>query len=197
MLARADALLFRAVLQMLSGGSEIKGAFNLRKSWKLYTRLQTDMDLDEETCRQRVIQPKTAVRSSWYSGIGSFGSTTADGTEVDPDLCDALACGLGVFYFVLSVVPGSFLSILKAIGFSADRSKGIRLLNTVFERGGARGKHKNNKVIWCLFLFIYLAPFAAILLLFNHLMMPRALQPLSTTLQPARQILKLCLEQFP
>ncbi|RKP26182.1 hypothetical protein SYNPS1DRAFT_28112 [Syncephalis pseudoplumigaleata] len=146
MLARADALLFRAVLQMLSGGSEIKGAFNLRKSWKLYTRLQTDMDLDEETCRQRTDRPKSAVRSSWYSGIGSFGSGAADGhTEADEDLCDALVCGLGVFYFVLSVVPGSFLSILKAIGFSADRIKGIRLLNTVFERGGARASKQASR----------------------------------------------------
>jgi hypothetical protein len=117
MVARADALLFRAVLQMLSGGSEIKGAFNLRKSWKLYTKLLADTDLDENTCLQRVSERPKSVRSSWYSNIGSFGGSTPAGEQVDldPDVCDAIVCGIGIFYFVLSIIPNSFLSVLKAI----------------------------------------------------------------------------------
>ena len=42
-LAMADILLFRAVLQVV-GGSEIKGAFNLRKAWKTYSKVRDEID---------------------------------------------------------------------------------------------------------------------------------------------------------
>ncbi|CAG8505059.1 174_t:CDS:10 [Paraglomus occultum] len=201
-LALADILLFRAVFQVI-GGSEIKGAFNLRKSWKLYSKVRDEIEKVKSE-QGKTDGSSTSGNSRWSIGApfggrrGSFSSLVGFGLksqvqnnqqdasveggtsgEVDKDVEDCLEFGIGLFYFVVSIVPGSFLSVLKAIGFNADREQGIKMLENCWKRCGIR------------------APFAALFLLVNYLFLPRGLVNPKPTLTRAGEIVEKALQKYP
>jgi hypothetical protein len=65
-------------------------------------------------------------------------------SELDTELVDLsknsiLKFGVGTFYFFVSLVPSSFLWIVKALGFRADRKQGVKLLTDCFVERGPRG----------------------------------------------------------
>ncbi|KAJ3218926.1 hypothetical protein HDU67_003565 [Dinochytrium kinnereticum] len=94
----ADALLLHGVFQIITG-KEIKGAFNLRKSWKLFTKV-------------------------WGDFGGGKGSRVSSEERMRSKFKDVVRCaafGVAFFQIVMSVVPPSFSSVLKAIGFTVDR----------------------------------------------------------------------------
>ncbi|KAI8851009.1 hypothetical protein BC829DRAFT_132571 [Chytridium lagenaria] len=101
----ADALLLYGVFQIVTG-KEIKGAFNLRKAWKLYTRLGTEM---APSRRSRVTDEERKI------------------VDVEP-LARCASFGVAFFQIVMSIVPPAFSSVLKAIGFTVDRDAGTRSL---------------------------------------------------------------------
>jgi hypothetical protein len=202
----ADILLFRAVLQVV-GGSEMKGAFNLRKAWKIYSKVRDEIDRIKADAGKSDIH-KSDLSSSSYSrwslggailrrgSIGNmvgFGgnrnhiqegsSATLDGinynVEIYPDIEDCLEFGIGVFYFIVSIVPGSFQSVLKAIGFNADREQSIQMLENCYSRGGVR------------------APFSALFLLVNYLFLSRGLADPTSSLSKARTIAQECVKRYP
>jgi hypothetical protein len=121
-LALADVLLFRAVLQIVSG-SEIKGAFNLRKAWKTYSKVRDEIEKAKSdgtsssgNSRWSIGAPFSGRRGSFTSLVG-FGNksqlqlhdtTTGGGNEVDKDVEDCLEFGIGLFYFVVSIVRNLF-----------------------------------------------------------------------------------------
>jgi hypothetical protein len=193
----ADILLFRAVLQVV-GGSEIKGAFNLRKAWKTYSKVRDEIDRIKLDVGKNDIHKHdlSSSNSRWSLGgaiLGSFGgirghsqdgsSATIDGinnsVEIYPDIEDFLEFGIGVFYFIVSIVPGSFQSVLRAIGFNAEREQSIQMLENCYSRDGIR------------------APFSALFLLVNYLFLSRGLADPTPSLNKARTIAQECVKSYP
>ena len=76
-------------------------------------------------------------------------------------------------------VPGTFLTVLEALGFKADRDKGMLMLNTVYEHGGVR------------------SPVAAMILLANYLFIPRALTNVKALLGRAGPICRDSMLKYP
>ncbi|CAB5375473.1 unnamed protein product [Rhizophagus irregularis] len=201
-LAMADILLFHAILQVV-GGSEIKGAFNLRKAWKTYSKVRDEIDRIKRDAGKNDHKHELSSSSNRWSlgsailGRGSisnmvgFGgnknqdgsSATLDGinnnVEIYSDIEDCLEFGIGVFYFILSIVPGSFQSILKAIGFNAERDEGIQMLENCYLRDGVR------------------APSAAFFLLVNYLFLSRGLADPTLSLNKAGSIVQECVKKYP
>ncbi|CAG8494305.1 13444_t:CDS:10 [Acaulospora colombiana] len=152
-LALADVLLFRSILQMI-GGNEIKGAFNLRKSWKIYYKVRDEItQIKGNAGRGEIYKHESASSSRWSLGdalMGRRGSVSSlvgfsgssqdvpSSIEVDLDVEDCLEFGLGLFQFVVSIVPSSFLPMLKTFGFNIDREQSIRMLESCYSRDGVR-----------------------------------------------------------
>jgi len=203
----ADILLFHAVLQVV-GGSEIKGAFNLRKAWKTYSKVRDEIDkIKGDFGKNDGYKNDSSNSSSRWSlggailggrrgsisnmvGLGGIKSHNQDGSnatldginnsvEIFPDIEDCLEFGIGVFYFIVSIVPGSFQSILKAIGFNAEREKSIQMLENCWIRDRVR------------------APFAALFLLVNYLFLPRGLADSTLSLNKAGIIAQECVRKYP
>lgn len=76
-------------------------------------------------------------------------------------------------------VPGTFLTILQALGFKADRDRGVRMLQTVHEHGGVR------------------SPIAALVLLANYLFIPRALTDVKALLGHAGPVIRSSMVKYP
>ncbi|KAG0269669.1 hypothetical protein DFQ27_002633 [Actinomortierella ambigua] len=60
--------------------------------------------------------------------------------EVLEDVEDTMTYGIGLFYFILSIVPKSFHPVLKTIGLQPDHEQGIQNLERVFERRNSQGQ---------------------------------------------------------
>ncbi|CAG8775171.1 6208_t:CDS:2, partial [Dentiscutata erythropus] len=107
-LAMADILLFRSVLQVISG-SEIKGALNLRRAWKLYSKVKDEIDRikGESNKNGHKNEPSSANSNNsnrWslmaISSVVRLGGHTQEGSggvhdainsiKVDPDIEDCL-----------------------------------------------------------------------------------------------------------
>ena len=76
-------------------------------------------------------------------------------------------------------MPGTFLTVLEALGFRADRERGMRMLHTVHEHGGVR------------------SPVAAMILLANYLFIPRALTNVKSLLGHAGPICRDAMHKYP
>ncbi|KAJ3108580.1 hypothetical protein HDU97_000862 [Phlyctochytrium planicorne] len=99
-ICHADALLLYGAFQIMTG-KEIKGAFNLRKAWKLYTKLAGEV-------------------------------AKMNGKKEAQPLALCVGFGVALFQLMMSIVPPTFSSVLKAIGFTVDREAGIKTLINVF-----------------------------------------------------------------
>ncbi|CAG8434284.1 11192_t:CDS:10, partial [Scutellospora calospora] len=166
-LAMGDVLLFRSVLQVI-GGSEIKGALNLRRAWKFYSKVRDEIDrIKGETNKNLQKNESSSANSNRWSlgGITSmvrFGGHTQEGSGGVND-----------------TAPGSFLSMLKAFGFNADRVQAIHMLENCYSRDSTR------------------APFAALFLLINYLFLPRGIADATPSLTRAGIIAKECVNKYP
>jgi len=96
-----------------------------------------------------------------------------------PELRHAFHFGLGFFYFVVSIIPGSFLRIAQVAGFKADGPRGLKLCREVREQSQLR------------------MPFATILLLFHLLIVPRGLSDIRPLIAEADVIIKETLQRYP
>jgi len=59
--------------------------------------------------------------------------------KVLEDVEDYLQYGLGLFYFIVSIVPKSLLPALRTIGLQSNHEQGIQNLEAVFTRKNGRG----------------------------------------------------------
>ncbi|KAF9948358.1 hypothetical protein BGZ72_009717, partial [Mortierella alpina] len=99
--------------------------------------------------------------------------------QVLEDVEDYLHYGLGLFFFIVSIVPKSLLPALKTIGLQSNHEQGIKHLEAVFTR-------KNGR-----------APFAALFLLINYLFLPRGMDDPKISLGRAGEIISECLKNSP
>ncbi|KAI8604071.1 hypothetical protein EDD21DRAFT_367369 [Dissophora ornata] len=99
--------------------------------------------------------------------------------KVLEDIEDYMHYGIGLFYFILSVVPKSLLPALRTIGLQTNHEQGIKNLEAVFARKNAR------------------APFAALFLSINYLFLSRGMNDPSISLGRAGEIVEMCLKTCP
>jgi len=109
----AFALLWRACIQFRTG-SFLKGAYNLRSSWKGFEALLST----EVFCAE--YKEKDQLMSKFLE------------TFIKSDVL----FGAGAFRFLVSLVPPAFQTILEVIGFEGDRERGRRNLIESFESEG-------------------------------------------------------------
>jgi len=102
-----DTLYMLAVLQ-LTRDSKLKGAFNMRKSWKVF----------EESLK--------SVKDA------------KDQTIHNEELVRCLNFGAGFFFFAMSIIPQKFLKLVELVGFRADRDLGLKYIRECHESGGIR-----------------------------------------------------------
>jgi len=102
-----DSLYMVAVLQ-LTRDSKIKGAFNMRKSWKVF----------EESLKLL----KEAKEPGTYH----------------EELVRCLNFGAGFFFFIMSIIPQKFLKLVELVGFRADRDLGLKYIHDCHDAGGIR-----------------------------------------------------------
>jgi len=141
-----EALYVLAILQ-LTRDSKVKGAFNLRKSWKIFEQCLKDQK--------------------------------ASTLKVSPELERCLHFGAGFFYFIVSIIPTNLLKFVELVGFHADRELGLQYMRECYTSGGVR------------------SPYAAVILLFNNLLLPRGLADVTPYIKEAEQLLKDAVPKFP
>jgi hypothetical protein len=145
----AEALLVRSILQ-LQLQSYIKGAYNLRKAWGYYVTLLKELEADAK-----------------------------DKKSIPKEIEMYIKCGAGIFYTYLSLVPGTLMSMLSAIGFVADRDLGEEYLTEVLQSNTVR------------------SPVAAMVLLTFYLFIPTGLGDVHKTLAKVKPILDRTSTVFP
>lgn len=102
-----DSLYMLAVLQ-LTRDDKLKGALNMRKSWKVF-----------EECLKAVKDQKD---ESFYN----------------EELLRSLHFGAGFFLFAMSIIPAKFLKLVELVGFRADREQGLKYVHDCHASGGIR-----------------------------------------------------------
>jgi len=119
------------------------------------------------------------LRKSWKTFQGLEKDFTALEPAMHPEIRNSLHFGLGFFYFVVSIIPGSFLRIAQVAGFKADGPRGLELCREVREQSELR------------------MPFATILLLFHLLIVPRGLSDIRPLVAQADVVLGETLKRYP
>ncbi|KAF9430192.1 hypothetical protein BGZ94_007976 [Podila epigama] len=99
--------------------------------------------------------------------------------KVLEDVEDYLQYGIGLFYFIVSIVPKSLLPALRTIGLQTNHEQGIQNFEAVLKRKNAR------------------APFAVLFLLINYLFLPRGMADPNISLGRAGEILNEALRRCP
>ncbi|KAG0025974.1 hypothetical protein BGZ81_006712 [Podila clonocystis] len=99
--------------------------------------------------------------------------------KVLEDTEDYLQYGIGLFYFIVSIVPKSLIPALRTIGLQSNHEQGIKNFEDVLSR-------KNGR-----------APFASLFLLINYLFLPRGVADPSASLGRAGVILNEALRRCP
>eukprot|EP00732_Lithocolla_globosa_P002541 Lithocolla_globosa_v1_NODE_1686_length_2397_cov_19.598294.p1 type:complete len:583 gc:universal NODE_1686_length_2397_cov_19.598294:320-2068(+) len=118
------------------------------------------------------------LRKSWKAMEQSQkDSKSVDG--VDSELLFTIKYGIGVFYFVLGLIPKRFLSVIQMAGFKADKATGLQYCEEVYDQGSLRSQ------------------LAGMTLLVNNLLVPRGLSDITEQLNKAEVICKAMIEKSP
>eukprot|EP00727_Mastigamoeba_balamuthi_P010735 m51a1_g6284 hypothetical protein (305) ;mRNA; r:235034-240904 len=120
------------------------------------------------------------LRKAWkvYEGAqDKFKGAAPD--SLPSELSHSLKFGVGLFYFIMSIIPSKFLRLAQLAGFRADRAEGLRLLRDVAGKSEIRG------------------PMAMAVLLFNDLIVPRGLADVSQYVREADAVVRQALARYP
>ncbi|KAG0204505.1 hypothetical protein BGX33_008423 [Mortierella sp. NVP41] len=137
---------------------------------------------DNERTRSRFMPSSPSAHKGLASALREQTKAVEDlktAVKVLEDVEDYLLYGLGLFYFIVTVVPKSLLPALRTIGLQSNHELGIKNLEAVFAR-------KNGR-----------APFAGLYLLINYLFLPRGMEDASISLGRAGEIVAECLKICP
>lgn len=120
------------------------------------------------------------LKSAWGYYVGLLKELEADKDKKIPKEVEMyIKCGAGIFYTYLSLVPGSLMTLLSAIGFVADRDLGEEYLTEVLNSNTVR------------------SPVAAMILLTFYLFIPTGLGDVHLTLAKVKPILERTSVVFP
>ncbi|KAF9150997.1 hypothetical protein BG015_007189 [Linnemannia schmuckeri] len=137
---------------------------------------------DGERTQSRFLPSSSSVHKGLASALRDQAKAVEDlktAVKVLEDVEDYLLYGMGLFYFIVTVVPKSLLPALRTIGLQSNHELGIKNLEAVFAR-------KNGR-----------APFAGLYLLINYLFLPRGMEDASISLERAGEIVAECLKTCP
>ncbi|KAG9069233.1 hypothetical protein KI688_010130 [Linnemannia hyalina] len=137
---------------------------------------------DGERTRSKFLPSNLSVHKGLASALRDQAKAAEDlktAVSVLEDVEDYLMYGMGLFYFIVTVVPKSLLPALRTIGLQSNHELGIKNLEAVFAR-------KNGR-----------APFAGLYLLINYLFLPRGMEDASISLGRASEIVAECLKTCP
>jgi tetratricopeptide (TPR) repeat protein len=157
-----DLKILEAEISLWTGATQFndnsyfKGAYNLRKSWKAYESLLKFVEKEDMKAQDN--DPATIIHK---------------------DLHQSILLGVGMFYYMLSVLPPTMTKVLEFIGFKKNRELGIEYMDYVAcERGLRSGS--------CIFM-----------LSFNYLFIPTALSDKKEQLERYRPHLDFVTEAYP
>ncbi|KAF9922496.1 hypothetical protein FBU30_007362 [Linnemannia zychae] len=137
---------------------------------------------DGERTRSRLLSSNPSMHRGLASTLRDQAKAADElktAVRVLEDVEDYLQYGIGLFYFIVTVVPKSLLPALRTIGLQSNHDLGIKSLEAVFAR-------KNGR-----------APFAGLYLLINYLFLPRGMEDPSISLGRAGEIVTECLKSCP
>ncbi|KAF9900409.1 hypothetical protein EC991_007361 [Linnemannia zychae] len=137
---------------------------------------------DGERARSRFLPSSSSTHKGLASALRDQAKAAEElktAVKVLEDIEDYLLYGIGLFYFIVTVVPKSLLPALRTIGLQSNHELGIKNLEAVFAR-------KNGR-----------APFAGLYLLINYLFLPRGMEDASISLGRAGDIVAECLKTCP
>jgi len=154
-------------------------------NWKTYMKIITGDALLSRAINQ--LQINQYVRAAWnmgtcwkiYSGLLKE-SVDKEGKSIfHPEIVEHLHFGVGLFYYIVSLVPGVVQKILTAIGFVSDQDKAIDYMTEIYKGGGLK------------------SPYAATILLGIYLFLPSALSDMHENLKNAKPIIEFCQKTYP
>jgi tetratricopeptide (TPR) repeat protein len=124
-LVYAESYLLKAVLSIVHDESYIsflREGLNIRNSYNIYRTLQKYIQfIEEEIAADRDV--------SAY--------------EIDDHFTSGVALGIGCFNLMLSVLPPNVLKVIEFIGFTSDRSYGLKQLESI---GGWEPYHEDRNM---------------------------------------------------
>lgn len=141
----------------MQNNSPLKGAYNLRKSWKQYEALLKEMKVNNE----------------------KLNANLPGGILYHADIHEGILVGVGIFYYLLSVLPPAVAKLLEFIGFSVNREIGVEYLEYVASRRGFRSST------------------AFFMLVVNYLLIPSALENKHESLEKIKAHMGYATEMFP
>lgn len=120
------------------------------------------------------------LRKAWGCYWALMQEVEKDGGKTIPEEIRLnIMCGAGTFYTYTSLVPGSLMKLLSAIGFISDKELGEQYLTEVFKSNSIR------------------APYAALVLCTYYLFLPTGLGNVDDTLSKAKRVLDVMNARFP
>ncbi|KAF9354934.1 hypothetical protein BGX26_007186 [Mortierella sp. AD094] len=166
--------------------------FGKRSSWNHHSTASlsssppVDGAIDFQEAMERTTGSRFLASSPSSKGLANMLREQAKAVEdiktavkVLEDVEDYLHYGIGLFYFIVSIVPKSMLPALRTIGLQSNHKQGIKNLEDVFTR-------KNGR-----------APFAALFLSISYLFLPRGMNDPGISLGRAGEIIEECLKTCP
>lgn len=94
------------------------------------------------------------MRSAWKSYEAVLKKHVKDGkADIHPEIFACLKFGVGVFYYIVGLMPGVLQTLLSWIGFVADYDVGVQYLNECYQADCLK------------------SPFAALILCMSYLFM--------------------------
>jgi len=106
-------------------------------------------------------------------------SHTSNGKSVlHSEINTHLKFGVGLFYYIISLVPGVMLKVLTLIGFVADQDKGIQYMTEIYQTDNLK------------------APYASIILLASYLFLPSALSDMHKNLENCKPCVEWCHKKY-
>lgn len=126
-----DSLLYQAILVFTGQDipSYIKGGWLLRKAWKIYEKMFRLVTNLRENPKLKKSESKSSMSNS---NVGSEGPIDGNDNEIPKEVLDrlqgAVNFGYGTFQICISMIPPKILKIIEFIGFSGDRTLGLKAL---------------------------------------------------------------------
>ncbi|KAG2374200.1 hypothetical protein C9374_011037 [Naegleria lovaniensis] len=152
-LCDAENHLLRGLLQFM-GGSYLRGFYNFRKSYLKYKEVYHQVeDLKNESKQSNKFVHSDVMFGSYF--------------------------GMGMFNFIISVLPPTLAKILSVLGFDADRELGLDLMTQCSQYGGLHCGH------------------ASFMLCINYLFVPRAFNGRQQNLTKVKPILDMIARAYP
>jgi len=152
-------------------------------NWKAYFQIITADSLLSKAINQlqtnNLIYAAWNMRKAWNIYDGVMKSHRVNGKSIlHEEINTYLKFGVGLFYYIISLVPGVMLKVLTMIGFVADQDKGIKYMTEIYQTDNLK------------------APYASIILLASYLFLPSALSDMHKNLESCEPCVEWCHKNY-